>query len=266
MDAEIYWALAVCVGVIFCSEFYSEVLKTRKKTFIEWGCYKCKQVGPVGISRFVGYDPFEVVRQVSLRAGIAPVELIIVEHSLCASIVYQGKEAAIVCSELFLREISEKEFEGVVAHEIGHFVNFEDSLYRFMWYSFVGFLSCGTFLFSAFLISFFLGVFVPVNPHFVDMAVRASCGAVLLTAVCFGVHRVLEKKREYGADKKALSLTRYPWDFVNVLSKIAGEEDLWAVFENTIAATQSKTHDTHPPTRKRIKAVQRILRNQGVMK
>lgn len=261
---EIYWVLAVCIGVVFCRGFYSEVLRIRKKTFLEWECYRCEQVCPVEVFGFAGYDPFEVVRQVSVRAGISPMELLIVECSLYARILYQGKKAVVVCGELFLRETSEKEFEGVVAHEIGHFVNFKDSLYWYTWYSFAGFFACVTFLCIVSFISFFLGVFVFVSLHFVIMVALAFLGAVLLATICFGVHKILEKKREYGADKKALSLTRYPWDFVNVLSKIAREEDLRAVTKNAIAAEQKKKHGTHPPMRKRIEVAKKILEKRGV--
>lgn len=249
---EIYWIIGICAGATFFRGFYSEVLREKKETLFEWGRYRRKQVPPVGISRLIGYDPFGVVRQVSLRAGIEPPELLIVaERSLRALILYHGKEAVIVCGKSFMSKTEEKEFEGVVAHEIGHFVNFEDSLYRFAWYSFAGLLACGTFLFIVFIVLSLSGIFIwgglLVNLPLVNMPILLSLCAVLLAFACLVVHRVSQKKREFSADKKALFLTRYPWDFVNILSKIASEEDLHTM-------------------RKRIEATKRILEKQGVTK
>lgn len=262
----VYWIIAVCSGVVFCRMFCSGVLQMRKETFLEWGRYRGKQVPPVGISRFIGYDPFEIVRQVSLRAGINPAELLIVpHHSSLASVLLLGNKVVIVCDKSFAANTTEKEFEGVVAHEVGHHINFEDSLYRLTQHSFVGFLACGTFLFTVLLGSFFLEVFLPSEflTDFFIVTLFATLGAVLLAIVCLGVHRVLQKKREFSADKRALSLTRYPWDFVNILSKIASAEDL-CINESRIMGVP--LFDKHPPTKMRIKAVKQILRNRGAAK
>jgi Zn-dependent protease with chaperone function len=241
----------------------------RKETFLEWGRYRGKQIPPVGLSRLVGYDPFEIVRQVSLRAGIVPVELLIVSHhSSLATVLLLGNKAVIVCDKSFVANMTEREFEGVVAHEVGHYMNFEDSLYRFTQHSFVGLLACGTSLFIMLGGALFLGIFLPSEflVNFSTVAVSASLGAVLLAAACLGTHRVLQKKREFSADKRALSLTRYPWDFVNILSKIASAEDSCVNESRITEVPPVKKFNTHPPMKIRIKVIKQILRNRGVVK
>lgn len=265
---EIYWVIGVIAVMVFCEGFYFEFLARRKDRLLNLASYRRQRLPEAFVLRMVGYDPFEIMKQVVSRAGVVSSELLVVKKSpSSARLFHIGKKATIVCRASFMARISEKEFEGVVAHEIGHV--FENSLYRFTRCSIHGFFACGLFLWVAGILVLFggsAGTGHLENVGFILVIMFLSACSSLLGRACIVASPILQKRTEFGADKKALSFTRYPQDFVGLLSKIEEWKDL---YEREIALTgilPVKTKDTHPPMRKRIEAAKRILEKRGVAK
>jgi Zn-dependent protease with chaperone function len=141
----------------------------------------------------------------------------------------------------------------VVAHEIGHIKR--NTLYKIFLLSFGGFLTVSVFL-------FLLSLSLLVLPHvfhenfFVYTRVLAilDAGTTATTIFCHYFSKVISRQSEFWADEVALSLTRYPEEFIDVLKKIKEPTDsvkkplLFSFFT-----------DTHPTTKERIKRAEIIL-------
>lgn len=253
--------------MVFCVRFYFECWVNRKITRRLLEYYRNKQVlCPSGVFGFMEYNPFEAVKQVALRAGIVPPELLVVpEYSFGISAFCLGH--FIVCSYSFIKDTPEKEFEGVIGHEFGHLINKIEVFFRLARYLFLGFLWCGGFLLLTFLgltlTRIWEGGFL-VSVDFIFLTGFLLC-SILFGGVCFSSYRMLGKQREFSADKRALLLTRYPQDFLNRLLKIMFEEALCNE-SGSVGLLEPETPNTHPPTRKRVKAAKRILEKRGAVK
>lgn len=262
MSREVWVTLWFALAIL-CARFYFEVWVNRKITRLLFGHYRNKQfLSPSSVSCFIGYNPFEAVKQVALRVGITPPELLVIPefpHGVAAFCLGYF----IVCSYPFVKNATEKEFEGVIGHEFGHLINKIEVFFRLAQYLFLGFLWCGGFLFFTFLGFAFSRIWEGEPLMSVDLMFLAgffSC-SFLLGGLCFVVYRILGKQREFSADKRALLLTRYPQDFLNRLVKIMSEEA-----SGNECSVAGLFQDGHPPARKRVEAVKRILRKQNAVK
>lgn len=267
MDREI-WVILWLALAIFCVRFCFDVWVNKKITRLLLKHYRDKQfLNPAGISYFMEYNPFKIVKQVALRARIIPPELLVIPefpHGIGAFCLGHF----IVCSYSFIKDVSEKEFEGVIGHEIGHLINKTEVLFRLARYLYLGFLWGGGFLLFSVLGFVSLKIWEGEPLLSVDFIFLAGFlfYYLLLCGLCFSAYRVLSKRREFFADKRALLLTRYPQDFVNRLVKILFEEEHLCKEPGFVGLQQPETLHTHPSTNKRIMAAKRILKKRGIAK
>lgn len=235
----LYWVIGATAVLVFGLGFYIEVLVKRRGTRLK--VLRVRRIAcRLRNTTFAGYNPFEIVREVASQANIAPPELLVINSGYPLAFIFStGKKAVIVCSKLLLATTTEKEFEGVVAHEIAHL--FIDVLFWGTRYCFTAFSLCGIFLFSECTSLLFWEALTPrassiftSAPVAVVVLFSASLCAFLLALACPAVRKILEKKREFNADTKALSFTRYPWELVDHLAHFSASDT--QMMERALAA------------------------------
>jgi Zn-dependent protease with chaperone function len=257
VHSEIFWLISGISGAVFCAGFYFEFLWLGWVRLSGYEEYRCERLPREYVLRLAGYDPFEIVRRVAVRAGVLPPELCIVsERRLSAEITGGSNGTAIACGKPFFLRLSEREFEGVVGHEIGHLFGRRWSSYASC--SSAGFFASGVFLFIAALI-------FRDTPAVLMVVEFSSFLSGILSAACSRAVSFFQQKSEYAADRKALSFTRYPWDFVSLLSRLEGYERSCKNMRGTAGIFSLETK-THPPARMRVLSAMRILEERGIKK
>lgn len=268
---DTYVLLGFLAGAVFlksCYTVYTEQIK-RGILFLK----KCRsaRVSNTHLAAKLNYNPFEIVLEVSRRAGISPPEVLIVPKLTGnAAIMSVCGKNVLVCKLSLLRRCSPEEFEGVVAHEIGHL--FLGKIRRFLMYGI-------PVVFSQIVwCTIISGVTMMLHPT--SEIFRATTPIFFALLVAFvvgrGCLRFFERREEFAADKIALSLTRYPSAFVCFLSRIKRKETayeypaiqsvVYGMFFRTRNHLTAFLYDIHPPGWKRAAAAQKILKKQSAKK
>lgn len=261
MGIEVYW-IVVVAGFVFCAGFYWEAVSVQKKTLLKVEGFTRERIPQVIVERLVKYDPTEIVRQVSLRAEITPPAFLAVrDSSLLAHVFYVGVEKTIVCGRSLLVGVSEQEFEGVIAHEIGHIK--ESPVFRCVWYSLGGLMSLSLLFLVAAPAAPLFGIFIQGFFLQETSLIFTLLALFFMLLACVGFYCCLayRPQMEFDADRKALSFTRYPRDFVNLLSRLARLDELPL---GIVLDTGNSVR--HPPMRDRAVAAKKILEEQEAKK
>lgn len=219
------------------------------------------------------YNPFEIVKCVSQRAGVSLPELLFVsKYSGIAGILSMRGKNVIVCQLSVLFASPPEEFEGVVAHEIGHLFDRREN--RFMKYIFPWIVLQVMFLPIFFQVSSDTSqqLFLESDWDRIAPAVYVV-GAFLAFLIRRAIYCLSMRQNEFLADRKALSFTRYPESFVNFLSKIMVKEE--KLFFGMSGASQNFTanpplttgvFETHPTIWSRVVIAKRILEKRDAKK
>jgi len=238
------WKEIVCLSVLlsFCLGWHTAVRARTLRWEKFYETIRTESVSRESIRSTSGYDPFEVVKIVSEKAGIAIPEFFVLRENnlfeIAATFQHKGK-AVIVFKEWCLIETSSKMFEGIIAHEIGHIV--KNSTIRYLKYGLLGFVYCALYFLAALVLNV---IFAAVPGETVARVLSAIIViSLFLSAGCYVLYKVLHRREEYFADRKALSYTRYPLYFLSWLS-IMGENFFY---------------NAHPPIPKRVEAVKNIM-------
>lgn len=255
-----YVVVAFLAGVVFLRSCYAVYARRTEKGILFLKKCRNARVSNAHLKTVLPYNPFEIVIGVSRRAGISPPETLIVPKvSSCAGMTPICGKNILVCELSLLQNCSPEEFEGVIAHEIGHL--FSGKMCRCLEYGTFGLFSqiewFPGYLGVAMVLSPTRETFWTIAPIFFALALVFTIGD--------GCRRFFRRQEEFAADKKALSLTRYPSAFVHFLSKIETKsgsetpmrrEDCLRAFFN----------DTHPPGWRRAAAAEKILKKQSMKK
>jgi Zn-dependent protease with chaperone function len=250
VDSGTFYIIIGSAALVFCGGVCYELLRLHRADRLGFEGYERERFFDEDILCRAGYDPFAVVKQVARHAEVAVPELFIVpDSSISAGIIQIRKRTAIVCGKSFFLTISEREFEGVVGHEIGHL--FGTPWHFHASYASVGFFASGFFLFIVALAAFGTPLVIPIE--------LLSLSSLILAVACSEAYRVLQVNSEYAADRKALFLTRHPWDFIRLLSKTGDEAREHESGQGLLGIFSPKARSTHPPARKRVLSAKRTL-------
>lgn len=161
-------------------------------------------------------DPelYRLVENLAIRVGIPPPKIYLIPDKAPNAFATGLKpESAVIGVTTGLREIMDKdELEGVLAHEMGHIVNYDVRV------SLINFGVVGIFAFIAdMMIWSFWGNSRDRHGAQVLILLLAVVGLVVVKLVSFWVSR----KREYLADTTGSSLTQHPDGLASALEKIA---------------------------------------------
>lgn len=207
-------------------------------------------------------DPtlYRLVENLAIQVGIPrPKIYLIPDPAPNAFATGMSPESAVIGVTTGLREIMDKsELEGVLAHEMGHIINYDVRV------SLINFGVVGIFAFIVdMMIWSFWGDRRDNSAAIQFMILLAAIGGLLVVKlVSFWVSR----KREYLADTTGSSLTQHPAGLAGALEKIAqagsnlhrGRQSTAHLFfanplpKKSIAAGLMGLFSTHPPIEQRI--------------
>lgn len=214
-----------------------------------------------------------VVEEVSIAAGISPPKLYVIETDELNAFAtgMSPKNSAVAITRGLLRVLNRDELQGVVAHEIGHVINF-DIRYQTM-------------------VSIIVGLIVLLS----DIAMRMvfysgrgrsnhsnksnAAGIIGLILLVFSIiapiaalmlQMAVSRQREYMADATSVKLTRNPLGLISALGKLGAHarpfegaskanQNLFIVnpFRN-VAKLKSSLLATHPPLEDRIERLKNL--------
>jgi Zn-dependent protease with chaperone function len=249
---EMFFVVFV-IFLFFLGCWFELFLLKNNEVYLFEDCKKCKNSQAV-ISWNIPYNPFEIIRHIATQARIMPPKFLVLDFpDLNMGVLWFIKPAIIIANIKFLKTLNEREFEGVVSHEIGHIKR--NIFYKIFLLSFGGFFTVSVFL-------LLLSISVPILQHvfhenfFVYTRVLAiiATGTTAATIFCHYFSKVISRQSEFLADEVAMSLTRYPEEFIDVLKKI--EEPAGSVKKPLLFSFFT---DTHPTIKDRIKRVKIIL-------
>ncbi|MAE13747.1 zinc metalloprotease HtpX [Candidatus Woesearchaeota archaeon] len=213
-------------------------------------------------------DPFlwNTVEGLSLAAGIPmPKVYLIKETSINAFATGRNPENAAVTITTGARErLKRQELEGVLAHEIGHILNY-DIRYMMLVTILIGIVA----LLSDFMLHSFLwggGRRREGGGGQLILIVIAIALAILAPFIAQLIRFAVSRKREYLADATGAKLTRYPFGLADALENIKNDHDkvvdtankatAHLYIENPLRNAKGWTNSlfaTHPPIDERIK-------------
>ena len=212
-------------------------------------------------------DPtlYRLVENLAIRVGIPqPTIYLIPDPAPNAFATGLNPESAVIGITTGLREIMDKdELEGVLAHEMGHIVNYDVRV------SLINFGVVGIFAFIVDLMVWsFWGDSEDRNGIQILLIIAALVGLVVVKLVSFWVSR----KREYLADTTGSSLTQHPDGLASALEKIAqagsglrrGRQSTAHLFfanplpKKLLGAGLMRMFSTHPPIEQRISRLRKM--------
>jgi heat shock protein HtpX len=171
------------------------------------------------------------------------------------------KSATVCCTTGIMRTLSPSELEGVMAHELSH-VKHRDVLIM----TIASFFASLAAIITQF--GFFFGGDSDDNPSFA-IVLLVSFAVYIIS---FFLMMALSRYREYGADRGAAIVTGRPSALASALVKISDamqrvpNTDLreaqgmnaFFIIPTSVKRTAATLLSTHPPTEKRIEALQRL--------
>jgi heat shock protein HtpX len=189
------------------------------------------------------------------------------------------KKAIVVCTTSILRMLSPSELEAVIGHEISH-VTHRDVLVSSIAATLAGAIS---YIGQIVIFSSFFGGFGNSRgrgQQNSSYAILAIIAAILIPIAAMLIQLGISRSRETSADEAGARLTQKPQELVNALRKISSSASakqwrqnnapspatspLWIV--NPLKGQSvAGLFSTHPPLEKRIKAIQKVGMELGVI-
>ena len=215
--------------------------------------YRAQEVGP-------GHRLYEIVAALSQRAGLPmPKVYIIPDPSPNAFATGRNPQhAAVAATEGILRELSEDELAGVIAHELAH-VKHRDILIS----SIAATLAAAIMMISRFAM-FFGGGRSDEREGSNPVALLATI--ILAPIAAMLIQAAVSRSREFAADAGGAAIAGGPQGLVNALRKIESASKAVPMHANPATAHMFiikpfsvrglfSLFSTHPPTEQRINAL-----------
>lgn len=205
---------------------------------------------------------YNSVEGLTLASGIPMPKLYIMNNpSINAFATGRNPEHAAVCVTTgSLQNLSKHEFEGVLAHELGHIANFD---IRFMTLTtvLVGMIAI---IAEVFLRSLWIAKSDDDNRWGAILMVIGIIFAILAPIIVQLVQLAISRKREFVADASAVKFTRSPTGLINALRKIQHDKPMRVphavapLFMSDPFRKLSSLFSTHPPLEQRIQILERM--------
>ena len=215
--------------------------------------YRAQEVGP-------GHRLYEIVAALSQRAGLPmPKVYIIPDPSPNAFATGRNPQhAAVAATEGILRELSEDELAGVIAHELAH-VKHRDILIS----SIAATLAAAIMMISRFAM-FFGGGRSDEREGSNPVALLATI--ILAPIAAMLIQAAVSRSREFAADAGGAVIAGGPQGLVNALRKIESASKAVPMHANPATAHMfiikpfsasgfANLFSTHPPTEQRVRAL-----------
>ncbi len=218
------------------------------------------------------YNFYTAAENLSIAAQIPTPKLYVIDSpSLNAFATGRNPKNAVVCSTTGLIEkLNKSEMEGVIAHEISHITNYDVLLMT--------------------VVAVLVGTVTLLSNLVFRTGLRPSGGnkkgqnpvmlilgiaALIITPIAAKlIQLALSRQREYFADASAAKLTRHPQGLIEALKKLetqnqplksASSATSHLFIINPLKGSSKKVKNlakmfsTHPPTRERISALEKML-------
>ncbi|MCB1044644.1 MAG: M48 family metalloprotease [Acidobacteria bacterium] len=195
---------------------------------------------------------YQMVQHLAQRAGLErmPALFLIPNGQANAFTVGDRNRAAIAMTHGLLNQMHQRELMGVLAHEVSHIAN-NDTRAMFL----VGLTSRLTHSLS--MMGYIL---LFLNIPFLwsgEASISLLAIALLIAAPHFSqlLQMAFSRTREFRADMDAAYLTGDPMGLASALAKIERQDtSIWArIFAPYMRRSTPTPHDSHPPTRERIR-------------
>ncbi len=203
---------------------------------------------------------YDLVEGLTLASGLPMPKLYIMDSpQINAFASGRDPEHAIICVTTgALDKLNKQEFEGVLAHELGHIGNY-DIRYMTLTAVMVGMVAIISQIFLRSL--WFRG-----GRNDKGKGIFILIGIILAILAPIVVHLVqlsISRKREFAADATAVKFTRYPLGLIHSLEKIQKENKPEPKVSKAIAPLFftnpfDSLGSTHPPLEKRIETLKRM--------
>lgn len=255
------WAIAGGLGLVFAAGFalLTTIAARRVSPKIVLQMYKAS---PVSRASFPG--GFEIVEELSARAGLAraPALYVVPSKLMNAFAVGRRDDSAIAITDALARNLTVREFTGVLAHEISHIAN-EDLKVM----AFADMVSRFTSLWSTFgIFALFYNLFGLAGGA--DIAIPWPAVLLLVFAPTLGglLQLALSRTREFDADLHAAIVTGDPDGLASALAKL---EKMQGVYWESLALPGSRMPvpsvlRTHPKTEERIARLMALKHGETV--
>lgn len=235
-------------------------------TYIWIGYYNSDKIAVASVgarqaSREKYKQYYDLVEGLTLASGL-PMPKLYVMKSAQINAFASGRDYrhAVVCvTDGALEKLEKREFEGVLAHELGHVANY-DIRYMTLATVMVGMIAIVSEIFLRSL-WFSSGNRNERNGAFIIIGVAL---AILAPIAVYFVQLAISRRREFGADATAVQFTRYPDGLIRALKKIKEEH---APSEKKVSKAVAPLFfvnplkgmsSTHPSVEKRIEALGRM--------
>ena len=223
--------------------------------------------GAIDVTNHRDYDSLnKIVEILSIKAGIPkPKVYIIPDKALNAFATGRDpNHSHVAITQGLLEKMTEKELEGVIAHELAHIRNFDIRLMLIV----SVFASTITYIADFFLRT--IAFRDSRNNKNVYLLFIGLIVAIITPIVALLIQLAISRRREYLADFSAVEITRYPKGLIDALKKLKddttpvkkateGNAHMFIDFPLKNSSTFiGKLFSTHPPIEDRIKALERL--------
>jgi len=203
-----------------------------------------------------------LVEGLTLASGMPKPDLYVMpSNQINAFASGRDPEHAVICvTKGALEKLEKREFEGVLAHELGHIASY-DMRYMTLVAVMVGMIAIISQIFLRSL--WFRGGRGGDKNNAIFMIIAIAL-AILAPIVVYFVQMSISRKREFTADASAVKFTRYPNGLINALKKIKNdyiqpEKNVSKAIAPLFFANPFKgLGATHPPIEKRIAILERM--------
>ena len=201
----------------------------------------------------------DLVESLTIASGLPMPQLYIMNSpQINAFASGRDPEHAVICvTKGALEKLNKKELEGVLAHELSHIANY-DIRYMTVATVMVGIIAIISQIFLRSL--WFRSGDNRGKEIFVLIGIVL---AILAPIVVYLIQLAISRKREFTADASAVKFTRYPPGLIQALEKIEKENRPEKKINKAIAPMFfanpfRNLGSTHPPTKERINALERM--------
>lgn len=195
------------------------------------------------------------VDALSRRAGLpaTPQVLLVPSATPNAAAVGVGDNAVLTVTEGLLRRLPEREFMGVLAHEIAHIRNGDLKVFALTEVArrFADQMASLAWILMLIQLPLLLTGTVPINPLFLVLLPLTPLAMVWL-------QRALMREREYAADLGAAALTGDPVGLALALRRLDAPNRWWRSALPIPADAVPSWVSTHPPTEERVRRLATI--------
>jgi len=222
--------------------------------------------GAIDVTNNKNYESLnKIVEILSIKAGIPKPRVYIIPDSALNAFATgrDPKNSHVAITQGLFEKMTEKELEGVIAHELAHIRNFDIRLMLIV----SVFASTITYIADFFLrtIAFRGSSRDNKNPY---LLIIGFIVAIITPIIALLIQLAISRRREYLADFSAVEITRYPKGLIDALKKLkedtkpvskATEGNAHMFIDFPLKTSNSfigKLFSTHPPIEDRIKALE----------